>query len=148
MRRSSLHNRHPTTNNMRKLTLSHLQPLSNNTASAGYACYRGSFRRRGSDPSQEVRCLTITKEQLTVYLPPTLPHHMVVRAVEDILDCQPYHQNKHSPFPLNRKFSISSSSSSHPPTRHSQLADLHRQVLRSSRQDPTQQMRGILDCVK
>jgi hypothetical protein len=92
---------------MRKLTLSQLPPLSSSTKPTGYACYNGITRRRGSDPSQEVRCLTQDKEQLMVYLPPYLPHNMAVRAVEDILDKHHYQMDKHSTFTS----SVSSSSS-------------------------------------
>ena len=36
--------------------------------------------------SQQVRCLTVSKEQLMVYLPPTLPHDKAVYIVEHILE--------------------------------------------------------------
>merc|ERR1711970_359049 len=42
--------------------------------------------------SQEVRCLTISREQLMVYLPQALPHKVAAEAVEQILDS---HSNKH-----------------------------------------------------
>ena len=42
--------------------------------------------RRGSHPNQEVRCLTLSKEQLNVYLPPNLPHDQAVRVVENVLE--------------------------------------------------------------
>ena len=45
-----------------------------------------AMRRRGSHPNQEVRCLTLSKEQLNVYLPPTLPHDQAVRVVENVLE--------------------------------------------------------------
>ena len=83
---------------MRKLTLSQLPALSSSTMPSGYECYKGIARRRGSEPSQEVRCLTLDKEQLMVYLPPYLPHNMAVRAVEDILDKHHYQLDKHSTF--------------------------------------------------
>ena len=115
MRRNSLH--HPTTT-MRKVTMSHLPPLSQTTPTAAYGWYKGPGRRRGSDPSQEVRCLTLTKEQLTVYLPPTLPHHLAVKAVEDILDSYHYRQERHCPISFTRKMT--------PLPR--QVADLHRKT--------------------
>jgi hypothetical protein len=119
MRRNSSHHQN---SSMRKLTLSQLPPLSSSTKPTGYACYKGITRRRGSDPSQEVRCLTQDKEQLMVYLPPYLPHNMAVRAVEDILDKHHYQMDKHS------TSSVSSSSSLHPSTRSSLVADLHRKT--------------------
>ena len=84
--------------------------------------------RRGSDPRQEVRCFMVNKEQLTIYLPPYLPHNMAVKAVEDIMDKQYYQLDKNSSFPFSRKTSISSSSSIHPSTRSSHVADLHRET--------------------
>ena len=36
--------------------------------------------------TQQVRCLTVSKEQLMVYLPPTLPHDKAVFIVEQILE--------------------------------------------------------------
>ena len=37
-------------------------------------------------PCLEVMCLTVNKEQLTIYLPPSLPHEKAVMTVEDILE--------------------------------------------------------------
>ena len=36
--------------------------------------------------SQQVRCLTVSQEQIMVYLPPTLPHDKAVTMVENILE--------------------------------------------------------------
>ena len=121
MRRNSLH--YPTTT-MRKLAMSHLPPLSQTTPTAGYGWYKGPGRRRGSDPSQEVRCLTLTKRQLTVYLHPALSHDQAVRAVEDSLDSYHYRQDKHSPFSITSKMAQPSFSSPNPLPR--QEADLLR----------------------
>ena len=70
---------------MRKVTLSQLPPLTSSTLPSGNASYKGIARRRGSDSSQEVRCLTLDMEQLIIYLPPYLPQNMAVMAVEDII---------------------------------------------------------------
>ena len=123
MRRNSSHHQN---SSIRKLTFSQLPPLSSITLPSGYACYKGIGRRKGSDPSQEVRCLTLDKEQLMVYLPPYLPHNMAVRAVEDILDKHHYQLDKHSTFTYSGRSSVSSSSSLHPITRSSLVADLHK----------------------
>ena len=48
--------------------------------------------------------------------------------VEVILDKQYYQLDKNSSFPFSRKTSISSSSSIHPSTRSSHVADLHRET--------------------
>ena len=101
MRRNSLHHHNPST---RKLTLSQLPPMSSSTLSMGYV----PVRRRGADTSQEVMCLTLNKEQLTVYMPLYLPHTMTVKAVYDALNTQYYQLDKHSPFPFCRKKSSSS----------------------------------------
>ena len=125
MRRNSSHQQN---SSIRKLTLSQLPHLSSSTLPSGYACYKGIGRRKGSDPSQEVKCLTQDKEQLMVYLPPYLPHNMAVRAVEDILDKHHYQLDKHSTFPYSEKSSFSSFSSPQPITRSSLVADLHRKT--------------------
>ena len=109
MRRNSLHHHNPS---RRKQTLSQRQPMSSRTLSMGNV----PVRIRGSDPSQEVRCLMLNKEQLTVYLPLYLPHRMAVKAVDDALTTHYYQLNKHSPFPFCRKNSDSSSSALQPCT--------------------------------
>ena len=127
------HSQHHQNQDMRKLSTSHLvQSMPNRTQASSYECYKGITMRRGCDPRQEVRCFMVNKKELTIYLPPYLPHNMAVKAVEDILDKQYYQMDKHSSLPFSRKTSISSSTSFHPSTRSSHLDDLHR---KTSRQD-------------
>ena len=123
------HSQHHQNQDMRKLTSSNLvQSMPSRTPASSYECYKGFTMRRGSDPRQEVRCLMDNNKQLTIYLPPYLPHNMAVKAVEDIRDKQYYQLDKNSSFPFFRKTSVSSSSSIHPSTRSSHVADLHRET--------------------
>ena len=68
----------------RPRTISLLQPVSR------YVYHRSPHvsMKGVLESSQEVRCFTITQEQLNILLPPHLPHKLAVRAVEDILDQQ------------------------------------------------------------
>ena len=62
-------------------------------------------RRRLSAPppsSQQVNCFTLSREQMTVYLPTYLPHRLAVVAVEDILEKHHYKMERYSSFPFLR----------------------------------------------
>ena len=62
MKRTSSHHQ---ISRMRTVTLSQLPPLTSSTLPSGYECHKGIARRRGSDPSQEVGCLTIAAHGLS-----------------------------------------------------------------------------------
>jgi len=84
-------------------------------------------RPRGvREPGQEVNCLTVTREPLSLWLPPGLPHSLAVRAVDEMLEAHFYCRSRQFPIVPHGRLRYSLRNSDFAVQTDGQVASLHR----------------------